>query len=888
MILASISLIAIYALEAETTGKTAKKSTISSNAVIAGETAKPIEKIPVAKWQIPAAAYRLTIKSTKPELPGYIDLTRYCLPGTITKRIEVRSSTGKKIPFKLFSDHSILIDATPQSAIRHIYFGFNTPKTAKNTEKKTKATPVAKDKSASLAGARLKLTVINGRLNYLTGKEWIKEQQKRITMKYDRREKYYYKTMNQYLQRGIIPRIEFVAMQSSWWDPQLTEQLQALDKNQQYNFTWRPINNHTINISKIRSHNLLLYYSLSNYSSNIGWRVRALKKLPASRKKQLEKLSEQVKTAPEKAFIKLFNPKQKRWKRMTRGVKAVTEINLERRPFDARRNFGAIFSGKLIIPKTGEYQFAINSTSSVILNIDGKNIFQWLGAHNPDSGWGKIIKLSLKAGLHEFKFYYHKASGFTHATVAWQPPATATFSIMNENNFAPGWINQPQQCSAVDGTNYPLIKRTARQLLFIGKRQRAVWTNFKLLSDDTQNYTWQFNDKTLPNSKELDIIFNTAHNEKVTFTDTTNKASSLQLKPMPNTDKLSSINPDVLLKLWLPTFIYDDELLNGQIEISSNLPEKITCSLKIKASRENAILPTSVKQLVIPAKPLAKQAKFASNSMIKSNLTLNGAKLTKPLKIGLSLELPGIIFDQQQLSFIPLQVLPQLEFNGEYLTDQDGNRVIPVLHRPTLSELRSWELPSIIQQQLHKIKKITLIADDFGTDDNMFVTAMKNSLAKCNIKLTANSWHQQPNGFTMLNSLPGILMESDNIDSDTIIIIPPTADFNGIASVRLQGRTIAAIIEQLQNNPKIRNIYLTTPFPTPTAHNESIKTLTKTLQKLCRTYNIQFIDLNSYIKTLNNWKSSYSITPGNSAVIAAYPIQLAKESADFIIKKMVK
>ncbi len=633
---------------------------------------------------------------------------------------------------------------------------------------------------------------------------------------------------------------------------------------------------------------MLLYYSLSGYFGDISWRVRALKKLPIMQEKQLKKLPERVKDAPQKAFTKLFNPKQKRWEIMIRGTKAISELNLERRPFNARRNFGAIFSGKLIIPETGEYQFAINSTSSTVLQLDGENIFTWLGTHNPAAGWGRTVKLPLTAGLHDFKFIYHKASGFTHATVAWQAPGTGTFRMMNENDFAPGWINQPLSCSAADGTEYPLVKRTARKLFFTGKRQRATWTNFQILSADATNYSWYLNGRKFTESDNVDVVFNPEDDKKITVGNSTNKIATLQLHPMPDSKQLLSMNPDLSLKLWLPKFIYDAELLNGQLEISSGLPEKINCIMTIEANRENSILPSAVKKLVIPPKTLPEQQKFAADSTVKSNFNLNGTELKSELAVKLSLHIPGMVFATEKIRFIPLKELPKLNFSDGMLTDTDGTVIIPVLHRPSLTDLRKWELPLIIQRQLQGIRHLTVIADDFGQAGNTFATALADKFAKHNIKLDFNPWHNNSNGSAMLSSLTSLLPDIDKITGDTVMIIPPVTDLNSIASARVLGRTIGALLERLQHNAYIRKIYLVTPFPTPAGGPEREQELIQTLQKLCRTYGAELIKLNQNIRQQNDWRNAYRIFPDNPALITSYPIQLTKESADFLSKSIAE
>jgi PA14 domain len=891
-------------------GNKSPESITSTTQVVAkGKTPEPTLNNQTAKWHIPTANYRMVIKSDKPELSGYIDLSRYCLPEKITNGIDIRDTAGKKLLFKLFPDNGLLIDAVPDVTIKYIYFGFKTPLTS------TQA-----DNNKKLDGTRLKLTVINGRLSYLTGDEWIKDQQKRIIRNHDWREKHYTKLIDQYLERGILPRLNFALAQCSWWDLQFNKQLLAIGTYQQYDLNWRPPNSYFIDLRRLRKYNILLYHCLYGYFGTISWRVNRLRTRVASQEKQLAKLPKLVKDAPKKAFIKLFDPKQKRWKRKIRGTKAVTGINLERRPFDSRRNFGAIFSGKIVIKEAGEYQFAINSTSSIMLKIDGMNVFTWLGAHDRSKGWGEIIKTSLSAGLHDLKLNYHKASGFTHATLAWKPPGETAFRLMNENDFAPGWINVPLKCNSIEGKKYPIIKRTTRQLFFIGKRERAIWTNFKMMSGNAQNYTWKFKSKPVPqttnnktadtaiqdkiasisdtqenkspygklNREEIDVVFNSENDEKVIIADKTNQFATLELEQASDTQKVTSINPDLNLKLWLPTYIYDDELLNGQIEISSSLPEKINCTLVIEANRKNSILPTAVKRLTIPAKPLSEQHKFSSNSVVKNKLNLNGEELISPLDVKLSLQLPGMIFSQKQLRFIPLKDLPELQFNGEYLTDKTNNRVIPVLHRPSLSELRSWELPLIVHQQLYGTKKITLIADDFGLNDNTFANAVKNKFAENEIELNFQPWHKHQNGFAMLNSLPSLLPEIDKITSDTVILIPPNSDLNGIASVRVQGRTIAALLERLRNNQNIRKIYLAMPFPTPSGKSEREQQLNNTIQKLCRTYDIYFIDLNSAVRGQKEWEKAYRINPENPAFISPYPLHLTDKCTDILNKHITE
>ena len=79
------------------------------------------------------------------------------------------------------------------------------------------------------------------------------------------------------------------------------------------------------------------------------------------------------------------------------------------------------WTGKIRIPKDGNYTFILESDDGSRLFIDGKPVVDNGGLHEMQSQWGKV---DLKAGEHEIKidYYENENDGGAGCILSWKPP----------------------------------------------------------------------------------------------------------------------------------------------------------------------------------------------------------------------------------------------------------------------------------------------------------------------------------------------------------------------------------------------------------------------------------------------------------------------------------
>ena len=85
---------------------------------------------------------------------------------------------------------------------------------------------------------------------------------------------------------------------------------------------------------------------------------------------------------------------------------------------DYKNQFGVVYTGRLVVPKDGEYTFGIAGDDGVRLLIDGKRVVEHDGVH-PASEI-REGKSRLKAGERELRLEYFQATGEAELYVAWR------------------------------------------------------------------------------------------------------------------------------------------------------------------------------------------------------------------------------------------------------------------------------------------------------------------------------------------------------------------------------------------------------------------------------------------------------------------------------------
>jgi hypothetical protein len=211
----------------------------------------------------------------------------------------------------------------------------------------------------------------------------------------------------------------------------------------------------------------------------------------------------------------------------------------------------------------------------------------------------------------------------------------------------------------------------------------------------------------------------------------------------------------------------------------------------------------------LPEFKLASFDRFAQNLSLKTSYPLDGAAMTQsPLDLSWTASIPGFIFDAAAFAVVPVKELKDFTVGADGLYDRDGKRrIVPLLHRPTMHELRAWELPKTIAAGLSPVRTVLAAAED----RDGFGDALKNEFAKHGIKIEFIPWKRSQSGRDTLETLPGLFNAIRTTHSDRILIIPPSTPHRLILSTREESRIIAFLLQAVHDCSEVSGTVLTPP-----------------------------------------------------------------------------
>jgi hypothetical protein len=213
--------------------------------------------------------------------------------------------------------------------------------------------------------------------------------------------------------------------------------------------------------------------------------------------------------------------------------------------------------------------------------------------------------------------------------------------------------------------------------------------------------------------------------------------------------------------------------------------------------------------------------------------------------------------------------------------DPENRRVIPVLHRPDLAEIRSWALLDYAMDKILPMKKALIISEDFGKNGNAFQKQIAAEFSKRGIRTEFLSWRRGSDGQPFRESFVSFIDKIKSSDADRVVIIPPSVDMWKGNTMRLEERVIAAALILIKENRNFRTVNLCTPFPSVFSSSAEKGTVTA-VRKLTRDFGTELIDLNSFIRKKEGWRKTYYENPDDSSMIEYYPVGMSGEIAEFI------
>ncbi len=752
-----------------------------------------------AEWHEPEAMYRLTVEHDVTGECGYLDFKKICLPENVDNGLCVYSVSGKKIPVHQYDADHLLLPSSDKSETYYIYYGYSSPRPLQHWDSRQNPVP---------ANYRLR-------------------------------------------QRDVSRRY-----------PNAPEQVGTIESLKQ-------------NSPFIRNRRELWRLTGAFAIARTGYLTRLHEAL--LRKTPLEQIS-----------VAEFREQEKQLFAKDRSIRAVASETLEsvffshfrdrngnnasrifftQRPFDTDRNFITCFFGNLAIEEAGEYEFRLNTNSTRIFRLNGKTVLRRFGEfQNPDSyaiGSSDILTVPLSRGSHFLEFLYYKGPIANWAAVSWRKKGQGTFRLLTEDDFAPAIPLFPSYSADRNGKLYPIVLRDDSLALYTAKHHAYSLDRYQVLNRGSFPYHWLVEEKRF----EADVnVFALRDPSTPVLKLVPENPDFLPLEIIrkPRTGTKAPLRPDLSLRLWAPHFLYDDEYASVTLEINSGLPVDYKALLNIESPVMNPVFHSSEEYLSVSAIPMEHEDRYAKNRILKKDFFLDGRGIQQDFSTDFRLILPGLAADAKSLRILPASELPEeLQTSPEGLLDAEGRRLLPILHRASLHEIRAWELPRKLGSEWKAHKRILVIAED--------LPGLRDQLSACfsarRIELDFLPWSKSglPSGSVVMETLPAARKRIGSTEADGAILIPPNSDKHGILGFREELNMLSLLLEQLSGAKKMRTVILTTPFPqSPRQFRESgtESALHESLRKLKRERGISFLELNAVLRKNPEWSDAAYLSNG--------------------------
>lgn len=519
---------------------------------------------------------------------------------------------------------------------------------------------------------------------------------------------------------------------------------------------------------------------------------------------------------------------------------------LNHRIYEDYERVALAYKGGLLVPEPGDYAFRITTNSTRILNIDGRTLIRKFGAASGPAS--NDVTVHLDAGLHPLMAVYHRISGDYIFALEWKRPGDADFSLLTERDFSSAPPVRVLKLEDRDGGTYPLCRQDIRYIFHLDKTRHAALRELAPLNKDSAGCRL--------------AVGGTEYSENQAFFAVPDDDSPIELRLIPPENsgfsqmvftvrppdkRFFPIDPAVNLTLWAPLFLYDDESLELTREIRSRTPAPLRLELD-ETKRTGTADGTETKErsretIPLPEFRLASFDRFAQDLSLKTSFPLDGAALAQsPLDLSWTAGIPGFVFDSAEFAVVPVRELKDFTVGADGLYDRDGRRrIVPLLHRPTMHELRAWELPKTIAAGLSPVRTVLAAAED----RDGFGEALKAEFEKHGVKLEFFPWKRSQTGRDTLESLPALFDVIRMTHADRILIVPPSTTRRLILSTREESRIAAFLLQAVHDCSGVSGAVVTPPvvFDAEESSARRDRELTAELRAFRRMYGAEFLEL---------------------------------------------
>lgn len=793
-----------------------------------------------ADWLI-GAEYRLEVRKDSADKVCAIDLRRLLLPEPLTHGVVVTDTRQEPQNFYLDDRQCLFLPPSPAGTY-YIYFGFSQP-TRKDCWDRQKHGPLPQNQM-------LTVRLLHAWNLWPSEAEWLQKRKEYINRRYTNSINYW--TQKALYWQGLANAAPGFFMQYSheqWIHLQFyhNEKRQLERYNRFKSFasraqTWRFRRNPRHRrppafwcgywmkcwLPTVQRHNTL-------------YRVRStiigIRKSTERWRDELAQLAVTRHGAPERELVEQFSKPKIR----VFGSDVAREINLPKRAFDAGGTFACSYTGALFVPQTGEWEFGITSNSLTMLKLGEELITIRSGKSAPDAVECKTIRRKLPKGLYPFALYYLKTQVTTHLTMTWKAPSSTTHAIINDMDFRPALPLHPTGLISRKKARYPVVDREDRQDLFYGKLHKAEFSSFKVLAPENLRYHWLINgEKISGDCTRLVLPDNPV--PRVQFVPEDRRYQPLPVSHCPPIGTRLAVDSGLWIHPVLPVTLKHDEVLSGSRELRSRLPVPVCVRLRTRVTggTQNTFK-TETSYIQLEGKLPEELDRFAEDKTHKKTLPLSGKDLVQGVRVEWEAAIPGLVLDRKTVHFLPLEQLPaDLTSCGDGFLNGSGERVIPVLRRPSLHDLRRGESWRALRNTFTSGKKLLIITEEFGSGkpfSRLLADACRQSGWEPEILCWKNTTDRS--GSKMLESIPDLLRNMHGSPAETVLLIPPAPARDAALPQREQLRLNALLLEKLRSLSGVRKIFLATPLPD---REESAPEYRDRLQTLAREYGAQWVD----------------------------------------------
>ncbi len=772
---------------------------------------------PSPEWRVPEAEYRLTVTTTEAGKPGFLDLRRLILPSI--QGVKVCRPDGTGVPFRRNGNDTLAVAPSDKAdSVYEIYLGFQEIPPADQWGSDNPVPCPTEN--------RLRLTIFPGGGQVCTPEQYLQARLNDI----ERSTRWH---------RTHMPRRTYRLLMALGSGTRLLNDLPGIGsirRERQTRFRQlihprRGTRNYAaLELSRpaeMADPNRPENSWKRQLVNHFNWTKQQLEQI-AARQQQARK------DAPRGCFRELEGLKNsRRWQQEY----PASEVQLVLRPPETPEYYSARFSALLPVSEAGKHEFELNTNSLTLLRVAGQEL---LAVEGDGSGADvhRTAEIELPAGNHEFELCFRVNRDAGRMTLRLRRPGDTEFHPLTADDVVPAPRLRPVKLEGRDGKRYPLVERHNPMLLYPDKQTHYEMAEIRLLEPSGDDVEWRLGTKNYSTATLPKLLFLPLKGE-TGFSIHPRIAgwNSLMVPPSGRYLDQVPLRPDLSMKLWLPHFLYDNEVWNGVIELNSKLPLPLDAELTLTPTRPTSEFPESRTQFWhLPEKPDERFDRFAADVIQKRPLLLDGEELGGDWALNLRLWIPDFEFDNKTVRVLPVNSEEAFFWTPEGFVDRTGATVILYLHAPTLNELRSWELPRKVGNELQPLRKVLFLGEEVGDGEKSLAELLSGKLAAHGIELEHQTASRDWN--TLLASLPQYFKVIGESDADTAWVLLPCRRHRSQLEGWEQERATAALLECLRGNSKLKKIYIAilplyeeSPLPDPLAER---------LPHLAREYDVHY------------------------------------------------